>query len=458
MSHLNAGSPLSRITHKTEEFWNGRLYFPVMLAVTAVSMLTGNVMPSTVLLVLLCGWMLVFCRDILAAALPFLLIFLLSTLQYTSLSVFLPCAPLAVVPIGGLLVHLLRWRKPLAVGSCAAGLAAVAAATLLGGLGTISAGEYFSPLAIYYTLGLGLGLLVTYLLLRSELEMPRNYDLLERLMQMLYTMGLVMVLALACFYADHWDIFTAKWEIPPIPYRNFAATILVSTLPSAFFMVRRSRWYLAAVLLWAAALFFSGSRTALLFGGVMLLLGMAYLVWKKLLPLWALFVILAAAAAIALLLGHQLHELFFGSRGEADDALVGPHETRWALLAQAWKDFRQHPLLGIGLGSQKNAALFTGVPGSMVFYHNAAAQVLGSMGLAGAAAYGLLLVRRVRLLLRGGDACLMIGMFYLGMLLVSMTNPGLFCPLPNAALTVLAFAVLEKCVGSPARPLFREKK
>ena len=106
MSHLNAGSPLSRITHKTEEFWSGRLYFPVMLAVTAVSMLTGNVMPSTVLLVLLCGWMLVFCRDILAAALPFLLIFLLSTLQYTSLSVFLPCAPLAVVPIGGLLVRI----------------------------------------------------------------------------------------------------------------------------------------------------------------------------------------------------------------------------------------------------------------------------------------------------------------------------------------------------------------
>ena len=86
------------------------------------------------------------------------------------------------------------------------------------------------------------------------------------------------------------------------------------------------------------------------------------------------------------------------------------------------------------------------------------AVVVGCMGLAGAAAYGLLLVRRVRLLLRGGDACLMIGMFYRGMLLVSMTNPGLFCPLPNAALTVLAFAVLEKCVGSPARPLFRDKK
>ena len=451
MSHLNAGSPLSRITHKTEEFWSGRLYFPVMLAVTAVSMLTGNVMPSTVLLVLLCGWMLVFCRDILAAALPFLLIFLLSTLQYTSLSVFLPCAPLAVVPIGGLLVHLLRWRKPLAVGSCAAGLAAVAAATLLGGLGTISAGEYFSPLAIYYTLGLGLGLLVTYLLLRSELEMPRNYDLLERLMQMLYTMGLVMVLALACFYADHWDIFTAKWEIPPIPYRNFAATILVSTLPSAFFMVRRSRWYLAAVLLWAAALFFSGSRTALLFGAVMMLLGMLYLLRRRVLPFWAFFAALATAAVAALLLGHQIQEIFLGGRGDPD-VFIGPHESRWALLARSWDDFRQHPLFGIGLGSQKNTDLFKGIPGSMVFYHNAPAQILGSMGLAGVAAYGLLLANRIRLLLRGGEACILVGMYYTGMLLVSMTNPGLFCPLPNAALTVLVFSVLEKCVGDPACP------
>ena len=39
--------------------------------------------------------------------------------------------------------------------------AAVTIATLLGGLGTIPAKEYFSPLSLYYTLGLGLGLLVT---------------------------------------------------------------------------------------------------------------------------------------------------------------------------------------------------------------------------------------------------------------------------------------------------------
>ena len=115
MARFFVGPLVGRITDTTEAFWNSPYYFPVTLAVTAVSLLTGNVVPSTVALALLCGWMLMFCRDILAAATPFLMIFLLSTVKYDSLAVFLPCAPLAVLPIGGLLVHFLR-RLPAAPG------------------------------------------------------------------------------------------------------------------------------------------------------------------------------------------------------------------------------------------------------------------------------------------------------------------------------------------------------
>ena len=104
MTQSTSGSFWGRVTEKTEYFWNTNLYFALMLAVTAVSMLTQNVVPSTVALAVLCAWMLVFCRDILAAALPFLLIFLLSTLQYENLSVFLPCAPRAALVIGGFVV------------------------------------------------------------------------------------------------------------------------------------------------------------------------------------------------------------------------------------------------------------------------------------------------------------------------------------------------------------------
>ena len=123
----------------------------------------------------------------------------------------------------------------------------------------------------------------------------------------------------------------ASWEKLRSHKKRERASISQSLSYSAKDLAIAFSLYLAAVLLWVAALFFSGSRTALLFGGVMLLLGMAYLVCKKILPLWALFVILAAAAAIALLLGQQLHELFFGSRGDAD-AIVEPNERRWSLL------------------------------------------------------------------------------------------------------------------------------
>lgn len=86
----------------------------------------------------------------------------------------------------------------------------------------------------------------------------------------------------------------------------------------------------------------------------------------------------------------------------------------------------------------------------MVFYHNSLLQILGSMGLMGLAAYGTLLWGRVRLLLRGGEAAHLVGLFYLGMQLTSLTNPGLFCPLPSAMLTVLVFAVLERYMDDPA--------
>ena len=50
MTQSTSGSFWSRVTEKTEYFWNTNLYFALMLAVTAVSMLTQNVVPSTVAL------------------------------------------------------------------------------------------------------------------------------------------------------------------------------------------------------------------------------------------------------------------------------------------------------------------------------------------------------------------------------------------------------------------------
>ncbi len=203
-------------------------------------------------------------------------------------------------------------------------------------------------------------------------------------------------------------------------------------------------------------MFFSGSRSALLFGAVMVLLGFIYLVKRGYLSLWVFLAIVVAVTVAMGLFGSQVYDMFFGARGDPDH-FISPTEERWLLLDRGFADFFNHPLLGIGLGNQKNTDLFAGVPGSMVFYHNAILQVMGSMGIVGVAAYALLLADRLRLLLHDREVCYMAGLYYLGMLMVSMTNPGLFCPLPNAALTVLVFTVVEKYVDAPAAALSKRK-
>ena len=44
-------------------------------------------------------------------------------------------------------------------------------------------------------------------------------------------------------------------------------------------------------------------------------------------------------------------------------------------------------------------------------------------------------------------------MSYLGMVLISLCNPGEFCPFPNAAMMVMLFAPAEEAVGDVAVPV-----
>lgn len=109
--------------------------------------------------------------------------------------------------------------------------------------------------------------------------------------------------------------------------------------------------------------------------------------------------------------------------------LISGDEDRWKLLAAGVQDFLLHPLFGTGLGNTAHSALAVIVPGSMAFYHNLVAQVIGSMGIVGIFAYGVLIRDRFSLLLRGRKDPFVGAMLlsYLAMLMVSMTNPGEFC-------------------------------
>ena len=104
--------------------------------------------------------------------------------------------------------------------------------------------------------------------------------------------------------------------------------------------------------------------------------------------------------------------------------------------------------------SGETAPIFLGVEGSIVWYHNLIAQILGSMGLVGAVGYGWLFYDRVRLLWRKRSrTTLAFALAYFAMLLISMTNPGMFCPMPNALLMVAMFVVVERQPDTAAAPV-----
>ena len=103
--------------------------------------------------------------------------------EYTHLTVFLPCLPLACLFLLAVAVHFAVWPVTLRLGRSARGLALVSAATLFSGFGAMSAADRSSPLTLYYTVSLGLGMLVLYAVFRSKMTRRHSYHVPDRFAQ-----------------------------------------------------------------------------------------------------------------------------------------------------------------------------------------------------------------------------------------------------------------------------------
>ena len=149
-------------------------------------------------------------------------------------------------------------------------------------------------------------------------------------------------------------------------------------------------------------------------------------------------IVVIAVLAIALL--PQLYA------ARIENAAVGD-KTRIEFIKLGVENFLAHPIFGIGIANMKDVGIFKAyVPGSLMFYHNAVIQVISSMGLVGVLAYGWMLFSRLKMLWAGKKRMRIVifALSYIGIGLMSMTNPGIFCPFPEAGLITLMFAIIEK--------------
>ena len=429
--------------------WNGKAFFPVLFTVSLFGLVSETELPVMFLLVAVCVLLLVFCDDLLSVVGPLMCIFLLSTKYYTDYTALVPYVPFAAVPFAAAAVfNLIYYRRPHVKGRFTLPLCAVSAALLIGGVGTISAEDYFRPVSLYYMLGLGVVMLLLYFLTTSRLENIREYDRVERMADILYTAGLLASAVVLVFYAENLGRFIKKGSVLFFKPRNYIASVLLMTLSSSCLMIERRRIHLLGFVIMCLALVMSGSRSGLLFGAIIGFVCGLYICYLRRESIeehkWYNWVFLLVVAALCYV-GVKYIPILYSSRF-VEGNLISASETRVSFIELGIMDFLNNPINGIGLGSTKNIGIFKAiVPGSLVFYHNAVIQVMGSMGLLGVMAYCWLFGERMRLIVTNlRNKQIIFGFSYAGILAMSMTNPGIFCPFPEAALLIVMFSIAEK--------------
>jgi hypothetical protein len=194
---------------------------------------------------------------------------------------------------------------------------AVSLALVCGGAGIISVEKYFSPTALYYTLGLGFGMLAAYKIYRYSVNRNKDYDAKE-------------YLAFLMFVAGAFAVFMVGWQYcakvvpallgPPISYNiieryfsmsNNVCTYILMMSPFSFYLAVRKKYgvicFVSGVLQ-GFAMLISTSRSGFFFSFA-LTLPMVFLAIKndpaKRKQYFAALAIIAAAILIILLAGNQ---------------------------------------------------------------------------------------------------------------------------------------------------------
>ena len=139
----------------------------------------------------------------------------------------------------------------------------------------------------------------------------------------------------------------------------------------------------------------SGSRAGILLGAVELVL--CYLFWlrycgtisKKIGTFSGPFLILLALIGINWFVTAHPN---FGA--------VNPHEFRMEALEIAFREFREHPIFGIGLRNHALDEIYQPKQGALCWFHMYFPQIFASMGLVGFFAYLLQILLRSTLIFR----------------------------------------------------------
>ena len=436
----------------------GKPYMFALLLLACVITVTGTEFYGILIFVCIVTFNLIVCNELISTTLPFLLGSAIMIKCFDSFDTYIKLAPVAPFVVLAIIAHFILYPKPLKAGSTIWSLIAVTLAVTLGGLGSISAKEYFSLTSLYYVVGLGAAMVVVYIIAYSYFESTEKVRLRMTFSFIMFIVCLFSCLMVIMHYAVNIKNVVASRSILEPQWRNNVSTFIILTMPFVFYLSLKKYIYVIPAFITMPCLVLTSSRGGLLFGAVEFLLCCIYIIYAdKKNRMKTLFILTVCGFAMIIYAGDII--TFISKTISRFDSDMINKDPRTAFIRRAVEDFKARPVFGRGIGYMGNRDIYPSRKFAANWYHSAPFQVIGSFGSLGILAFGYQFVRRNMVFWSNiTHFSLAVFISYIGMFLMSLVNPGEFCPVPYELMIVVMFALIEqRCPQNKERILFRKK-
>ena len=479
MEHILKSEKALQNLEQIRKFLLSEKWMTILFVITGIFACLHSYFPQeqfhiwgSVVLAYITGIVFVLSGDIFAMLIPAMFTYCIGIRCYNSLSTFGEiwwlAIPLVIMALFNIIAY---FKKPTTKGSQFFPMLLVSVAVTIGGVGVISAKDYFGGAAIYNMLGIGFGMLLIYCIFYSRINTNKGYLLIEKFTDIMVVIGLFVSFMVFMHYIININTVIDEGGIFYIRWRNNASTMLMMALPFSFLLGNRKSSAAILAFIFFIATLLTGSRGGMIFGSIEMVMCMVmYILYDKRRRLAYLiicgcfvFVALTFLPEITQFLNATIQRVF----KVLNEFLMGgaDTETRVRHYARGVEDFLNHPVFGTGLGNMTNRDIFKNKPGALCWYHCEPIQIAGSFGIVGIVAFVYQFIKRNLLIWKHATLFNMtIFLSYISLELMSLVNPGILCPMPYLLLVIIYMIVVEKCndtepqIKVPILKKFRDKR
>lgn len=386
--------------------------------------------------------------DFMATLLPFMLMCEFLCKMYNSFNTFIKLWPFAFLIVGSLIFHLVFYRKKIKLTPIFWTLCIISVAVTCGGLFTKGAWKNVNMSGFYYIAGLGIGMVLAYLIFNAHLTTDRGYNIK---LKFAYIMMLAGVYACFMVIEHYFSLIQELGEINKVVYfqwKNNISTFLMICMPFPFYLSMERTHSMTFHRFWLGVLLYgcillSPSRGGYVFGSVEFIICLVYTIYadkpNRQKNLFNIFVLMVVAGLITFSAKDFVFSIFGSIK-------IDKNEARIQLYKRAIGDFFKNPVFGVGLAYSGNDDVWTPTVGAINWTNCSVFQVIGSFGIVGIIAYLYQILSRVRCLITVRskfNLCIFIS--YIGITMMGLVNPAQFCPIPYLTVVTMMFVITEKC-------------